>query len=58
MKPHLQKITRSKWTGGTAQVIECLLCKHDILTSKLQFYQKKINKQTKPNIIGLRVRLK
>jgi hypothetical protein len=24
----ISKITRAKWTGGVAQAVECLLCKH------------------------------
>jgi hypothetical protein len=27
------KITRAKWTGGMAPVVECLLCKHEMLSS-------------------------
>jgi hypothetical protein len=27
------KITRAKWTGGVVQVVECLLCKCEILSS-------------------------
>jgi hypothetical protein len=29
----ISKITRAKWTGGVAQVVECLLCKHEALRS-------------------------
>jgi hypothetical protein len=31
----ISKITRVKWTGGRAQVVECLLCKHKALSSNL-----------------------
>jgi hypothetical protein len=31
--PHISKITRAKWTGGVAQVVELLLCKHEVLSS-------------------------
>jgi hypothetical protein len=27
------KITRAKWTGGMVPVVECLLCKHEMLSS-------------------------
>jgi hypothetical protein len=27
------RITRAKWTGGVAQVVESLFCKHEALTS-------------------------
>jgi hypothetical protein len=30
----ISKITRAKWAGGVAQVVECLLCKHEALSSK------------------------
>jgi hypothetical protein len=29
----ISKITRAKWTGGVVQVIECLLCKSNALSS-------------------------
>jgi hypothetical protein len=35
------KITGAKWTGGVAQAVELLLCKHKALSSKLQSHQKK-----------------
>jgi hypothetical protein len=27
------KITRAKWSGNVAQVVECLWCRHEILSS-------------------------
>jgi hypothetical protein len=29
----ISKITRTKWTGGVVQAVECLLCKHEVLNS-------------------------
>jgi hypothetical protein len=29
----ISKISRAKWTGGVAQAVECLLCKHKALNS-------------------------
>jgi hypothetical protein len=29
----ISKITRAKWTGGVAQIVECLFCKHKVLNS-------------------------
>jgi hypothetical protein len=34
-------ITRTKWTGGVAQVVECLLCKLPVLNSKPQSNKQK-----------------
>jgi hypothetical protein len=34
--PPISKITRVKWTGDVAQVVECLLCKLAALSSKPQ----------------------
>jgi hypothetical protein len=31
----ISNITRAKWTGGVAQGVECLLCKHKALSSNL-----------------------
>jgi hypothetical protein len=31
--PSISKIPRAKWTGSMAQVVECLLCKHEALSS-------------------------
>jgi hypothetical protein len=28
----ISKITRAKWTGGVAQVVEHLLCKHEAVS--------------------------
>jgi hypothetical protein len=28
----ISKITRARWTGGVAQVVECLLCKCEALS--------------------------
>jgi hypothetical protein len=30
----ISKLTRAKWTGGIANVVQCLLCKHEVLSSK------------------------
>jgi hypothetical protein len=38
LQDHISKITRAKWTGGVAQVIESLLCKNEF---KSQSYTKK-----------------
>jgi hypothetical protein len=29
----IYKITTAKWTGGVAQVVECLVCKYEVLSS-------------------------
>jgi hypothetical protein len=29
----ISKITREKWTGGVIQVVKCLLCKCEVLSS-------------------------
>jgi hypothetical protein len=34
-------ITRTKWTGRVAKAVECLLCKHEALSSKSQSTGKK-----------------
>jgi hypothetical protein len=34
----ISKITKAKWTGGVAQAVESLLCKHEAL----QFNKKKV----------------
>jgi hypothetical protein len=34
-KTPISKITRAKWTKGVAEVIESLLCKHEVLSSNL-----------------------
>jgi hypothetical protein len=33
LDPELQKITRAKWTRDKAQAVECLLYKHETLSS-------------------------
>jgi hypothetical protein len=33
LETRISKITRAKWTGGVAQVVELLLCKHKALSS-------------------------
>jgi hypothetical protein len=33
MRPPISKITRAKWTGGVAQVVEHLLCECKALSS-------------------------
>jgi hypothetical protein len=40
VRPHLQKITRARWTGGVAQAIEHLLCKCKALISNRSPIQK------------------
>jgi hypothetical protein len=37
----ISNITRVKWTGGVTEAVECLLCKHEVLSSKPQSYKKK-----------------
>jgi hypothetical protein len=32
-KTPISKIIRAEWTGGMAQVVECLLCKSETLSS-------------------------
>jgi hypothetical protein len=29
LRDPVSKITRAKWSGGVAQAVECLLCKHE-----------------------------
>jgi hypothetical protein len=38
----ISKITRAKWTGGMVHVVECLLCKHDVLSSNSSPIKKEI----------------
>jgi Zn ribbon nucleic-acid-binding protein len=40
----ISKITRAKWTGGVIQAVECLLCKHEALTSNPNSTEKKIRR--------------
>jgi hypothetical protein len=42
------KITRAKWSRGMAQVVECLLCKCEALSSNL----KPTKKKKKPKNLG------
>jgi hypothetical protein len=37
----ISKITREKWTGGVVKVVECLLCKHEALSSNPSSTKKK-----------------
>jgi hypothetical protein len=37
----ISKITRAKWTGGVAQAVEGLLCKHEVLSSNHSSIKKK-----------------
>jgi hypothetical protein len=39
----VSKITRAKWTGGVAQVLECPLCKCEALSSNRSSEKKKKN---------------
>jgi hypothetical protein len=43
----ISKITRAKWTGGVAQVVKHLLCKHEALSHK----KKKGKKDVKPFLV-------
>jgi hypothetical protein len=48
LRDPISKITRAKRTGGVAQVIECLPCKHKALNSNpVQPKEKKIKKERK-----------
>jgi hypothetical protein len=38
-----------KWTGGVGQVVECLLCKQEALSSNPSSSKKHTNKQQQPN---------
>jgi hypothetical protein len=38
------KITRGKWTGRVTQVVKCLICEHEALSSKPQSNWKKEKK--------------
>jgi hypothetical protein len=40
-KNPISKITRAKWTGGAAQAIKHLFCKHEALSSNLNPTQEK-----------------
>jgi hypothetical protein len=39
----ISKLTRGKWTGDVAQVVECLLCKLEALNSNPSLTKKKKN---------------
>jgi hypothetical protein len=41
----VSKITTAKWTGGVAQVIKHLLCKHEVLSSNSSLTKKQKQKQ-------------
>jgi hypothetical protein len=41
----ISKITREEWTGGVAQVVECLLCKCKVLNSNPSPTKKKERKK-------------
>jgi hypothetical protein len=41
----ISKITRATWTGGEAQVVESLLCKHQVLSSNPIPIKKKKKKE-------------
>jgi hypothetical protein len=43
----ISKITRAKWTGSVAQVIECLLCKCEALSSNPSLTKKKKKRKKK-----------
>jgi hypothetical protein len=45
----ISKITRTKWTGGVAKVVEHLLCKHKTLSSKPQSHKQNKIKRTFTN---------
>jgi hypothetical protein len=40
------KTTRTKWTGGVAQEVECLLCKYEALSSN-PHEKKKVDREQK-----------
>jgi hypothetical protein len=44
---HIPKITRAKWTGGVAQVVESLLCKCKALSSNSSLIKKKKKERKK-----------
>jgi hypothetical protein len=50
MRPHLQKITRAKWTGDVAQAIKHLLCKCEALSSNTSPIKKKKRKKERKEI--------
>jgi hypothetical protein len=42
----ISKITRTKWTGDVAQVVVCLLCNCEVLSSNPSLTKKKKSHQT------------
>jgi hypothetical protein len=38
----ISKITTAKWTGVVVQAVECLICKHEALSSNPHLTKKKI----------------
>jgi hypothetical protein len=47
MRPDpISEITRAKWTGGVAQVLECLLCKHETLSSNSSPTKEEVTRMT------------
>jgi hypothetical protein len=40
-KTPISKITKAKWTGGVAQAVDCLLCKHEAVFKFQSHTQKK-----------------
>jgi hypothetical protein len=53
-KTPISKITRAKWAGGVAQVVECLLCKCKAMSSNPSPTKKK---KRAPKYIGLMVEM-
>jgi hypothetical protein len=41
LQDYIFKITGAKWTGGLAQAVECLLCKHKTMSSNPSPQKKK-----------------
>jgi hypothetical protein len=41
VRPHLQN-TQAKWTGGVAQAVKRLVCKHKVLSSNCNTAKKQI----------------
>jgi hypothetical protein len=48
----ISKITRAKWTGGVAQVVEHLLCKASSSDFKPQSYKKIKNTECWPGMVA------
>jgi hypothetical protein len=47
----ISRITKAKWTGGVAQVVERLLCKHKTLIKKPQSHQNQEEVLTKLGMV-------